>query len=63
MNTMVLLALIVIVVCTISLAIRIINATAQDIAREQGERKMLEWRVMQQRLAKGGEYNASEGWK
>lgn len=63
MNGFTFVALVFICYCVIEFAIVVINNAALYIAREQGERKALDWIAMQQRIAKDGEYNVNEGWK
>ena len=63
MNGITFIALVFLGYCIIKFALKVIEATAQDIAREQGKRRELEWRAIQQRILKTNGYNVNEGWK
>jgi hypothetical protein len=63
MNGITFIALVFLGYCIIKFAFKVIEHTAQDIAREQGERRELEWRSMRQRQIKTGDYNVNENWK
>ena len=63
MNGITFIALVFLSYCIIKFAFKVIEATAQDIAREQGKRRELEWRAIMDRILKTNGYNVNEGWK
>lgn len=63
MNGFTFIALVFIFYCVVEFAVLVINNAALYIAREQGERKALDWIAMRQRIEKNGGYNANKGWK
>jgi len=63
MNGFTFIALVFIGYCIIKFAFKVIEATAQDIAREQGKRRELEWRAIHERILKNNGHNVNEGWK
>jgi hypothetical protein len=63
MNGITFIALVFIGYCIIKFAFKVIEATAQDIAREQGGTKLNRYHTDMDRLNKRNAWNVNEGWK